>query len=163
MTTPTPPTTHTSTSSYVVTNADLGSTLRLKVTAQNGVAPAPAAVFSAITQPVQAPPVQVTGQAPAVTGTLTRGQTLTASSGQWTGFWTAGQPPVAFTHQWQRCAVGGTGCVNVNGDAPVAVPPTGAATCTSAAPCGGTTTYLLSDADMGSVIRVIVQGDERRR
>ncbi len=102
---------------------------------------------------MQAAPAQVSGQAPAITGTLARGQTVTASSGQWTGFATTGAP-VALTHQWQRCAADGTGCAAIGG--PVAVPASAAATCTTAAPCGGTTTYLLTDADMGSTLRVVV-------
>jgi hypothetical protein len=39
---------------------------------------------------------------PTATGTPTAGQTLTASTGNWTNI------PTAFAYQWQRCDTGGS-------------------------------------------------------
>jgi glucose/arabinose dehydrogenase len=56
-----------------------------------------------------------TGQAPAntapptVTGTPAVGQTLTASTGTWTG-----TPPITYSYQWQRCTTAGV-CTDVAG------------------------------------------------
>ncbi len=74
---------HTSSSTYVITDADLGSRMKLLVTAQIGsgaiVSPSPNNVLTA--GPVRGAPLNVSGQSPAVSGTLVRGQTLTAASG----------------------------------------------------------------------------------
>jgi uncharacterized repeat protein (TIGR01451 family) len=149
---------HTSSSQYVITDADLGSRIKLKVTAQIGsgtvVAPSPDNVLTPAARGV---PVNVAGQPPALTGTLVRGQTLTASSGLWTGFWATGQPPLAFTHLWQRCDLAGSNCVDIAPPVVAPLAPGGAASCTSGVPCGGSTIYQLSDADMGSTIRVLVR------
>ncbi len=59
------------------------------------------------------------------------GQTLTASEGKWSG-----AEPMSFTYQWQRCSLQGA-CVNV-----------GQSTSSS--------TYVVSQADVGSTLRVIV-------
>jgi hypothetical protein len=71
--------------------------------------------------------------APTVTGTLHAGETLTAQPGTWTG-----DPPIAFTYNWQRCDDKGT-----------------PATCTDAN--GGTAqTYVLGTADVGHTFYVKV-------
>ncbi len=49
--------------------------------------------------------------APAVSGTPQVGQTLTLSTGAWTG------SPTAFTYAWRRCSVSGTQCVAIVGAA----------------------------------------------
>src|SRR5262249_6185601 len=46
---------------------------------------------------------------PAVTGTMAMNQTLTSSTGMWSG------SPNGFSYQWQRCSSSGTGCVNIPG------------------------------------------------
>ena len=152
---------HQSSSTYVITDADLGFRIRLLVTAQVGSGPLVSPVpNNVLTAPARGAPVNVAGQLPSITGTPVRGQTLSAASGLWTGFWAAGQQPLVLTHQWQRCPADGNvaGCVNL-GAGPVSAPlaPAGAATCTSAAPCSGTSTYALTDADMGARVRVLVR------
>jgi hypothetical protein len=72
---------------------------------------------------------------PLVTGVLSPGATLTATSGTWSG------DQVAFTYQWERCAGGTTGCAPIPG---------------AAAP-----TYTLTDGDLSSTLRVTVSGRNR--
>jgi hypothetical protein len=46
---------------------------------------------------------------PAITGTATQGQTLTADRGRWSG------GPEAFTYQWKRCDALGANCADIAG------------------------------------------------
>ena len=169
----TPPFTHTGTSPYPVTDADLGSSFRLKATVANGLAPA-AVLFSPVSQPARGAPVNLAGSPPALgdgnDGQPKRGETLTATSGLWTGFWSAGAPPLAITHKWQRCPADGNpaGCVDVA--APIATPLSSAGatpvvTCTgpggngpppNTGSCNSASVFLLTDADLGSRLRVVV-------
>ena len=140
-------------------DADLGSTLKLIVFASNNAAPDAAPRESPLTQPARGGPLNLAGAPnglPALTGTAARGQTMTATSGLWSGF-PGTQPPLTITHQWQRCPLDGNlaNCVPVNANPPIAVllTPAGAQTCSSLAPCGGSSQYVLSDADLGFRLR----------
>jgi hypothetical protein len=88
--------------SYKPTKNDVGDTLRISVTASNSDGSANA---------VSAPSAVVTDGSPAntspptVAGTIKQGQTVTATSGTWSG---AG--PISFTYQWQRCDTSGNHC-----------------------------------------------------
>jgi hypothetical protein len=70
---------------------------------------------------------------PTITGTPAVGQTLTASSGTW-----AGDQPIVFTYQWQRCNSAGANCVAIPNE-------TGS-------------TYTVVAADVGNTLRVAVTG-----
>ena len=70
--------------------------------------------------------------APAISGQARIGQTLTASQGTWSG------NPTSFHYQWLRCDAGGSNCTPVGTDA---------------------ATYALTDADVGSTIRVDVSAE----
>jgi hypothetical protein len=114
-------------STHLVASGELGKTLRVVVTATNGVGSATAtsnqtaAVVGSSTAPVNT-------ALPTITGTPQSGQTLNATPGTWTG-----SQPITFTYKWQRCAAG---------------------TCSTV---GGTTaSYTLVDADVGSTIQVAV-------
>jgi len=48
--------------------------------------------------------------APAVSGTATQGQTLSSSTGIWSG-----DTPMSFTYQWQRCDASGGNCSAISG------------------------------------------------
>jgi hypothetical protein len=81
-------------STYGLTPDDVGHSVRLTVTGSN-----PAGSESASSDPsavFAAPPVSTV--APAVTGTLRDGSTLTADTGTWTG-----TPAIVHTYRWQRC------------------------------------------------------------
>ncbi len=79
------------------------------------------------------PPAQppVNAALPSISGTAQDGQTLTAQTGVWTGL-----SPITYTYQWRRCSSAGASCTSVVGQ-------TG-------------TTYLLSVADVGFTLRVVV-------
>ena len=113
---------------YVVTDADVGSSLRVSVTARNAVGAATEA--SAPTAAVQATGAPTNTALPTITGTALAGQTLTATTGNWNG------SPTGFAFQWQRCSAAGASCLDLPGAT------------------GGT--YVAGAGDAGSTIRVVV-------
>jgi len=123
---------------YVVRRGDAGRELRVLVTASNAVLTGNA--LSDATQLVgPVPPAPVAPQnaaAPSLAGTARLGETLTATSGSWTG-----TPPIRFVYRWLRCGASGgspngSGCATI----PRAV---GAA-------------YRLTRSDVGTRLRVRV-------
>jgi hypothetical protein len=82
-----------------------------------------AVVVAATTAPANTSP-------PVISGTAQDGQTLTASTGSWTG-----TAPITYAYQWRQCDAGGAACGNVGTNA---------------------STYALTSADVGRTIRVIV-------
>jgi hypothetical protein len=68
---------------------------------------------------------------PTISGTAQAGQTLTASSGSWSG-----SQPIAYGYQWQRCDTAGANCS-----------PIGGATATS---------YTATSSDVGATLAVTV-------
>jgi hypothetical protein len=113
---------------YLVTSADVGMTIRVKVTATN--ASGSSSATSAATGVVSAA-APVNSAAPAITGTAKDGQTLTSSTGTWTG-----TTPLTYARQWRRCDSAGANCADIAGA-------TG-------------TTYALTGLDVGSTVRVVV-------
>jgi hypothetical protein len=115
-------------STYTATGGDVGSALRVVVTATNRAGSAPAA--SSRTGSVDAAPPTNTA-VPAVSGTARDGATLTASTGTWTG-----TAPIDYTYGWQRCDGAGANCADIDG--------------------ATASTYDLVPADVGSRVRVVV-------
>jgi hypothetical protein len=110
---------------------DLNKTLRLVVTATN--ADGTATATSAPTVAITLPPAPVLATAPAVTGSLGSGQTLTVSNGTWTN------GVSSFAYQWTRCDRDGV------------------SHCAPATGAGATTnSYVVSPADEGSTLEARV-------
>ena len=90
---------------YQPTADDVGDTIKLEVTAENGVGPAQAA-----SQPTPTvagnPPTPVEAQPPSIEGEAREGQTLKANPGGWSG-----TPPFTYTYEWQQCEALGEGCI----------------------------------------------------
>jgi hypothetical protein len=115
---------------YALVAADVGKTIRVAVTATN-----PGGSTTATSDPTAvvaaAPPVNTSP--PSISGTAQQGQTLSASTGSWSG-----TAPVTYAYQWRRCDTGGAGCADIAG--------------------ATATTYTLVAADLGTTIRVAVTG-----
>lgn len=91
--------------SYVLRPDDVGSRLRVTVTAKNekgsaSAESAPTGVVSA------AAPVSV--GIPSISGVPEVGQTLTGRQGTWTG-----TPAIEYAWQWRRCDASGAGCADI--------------------------------------------------
>jgi hypothetical protein len=114
--------------SYTLGAGDVGSTMRVRVTATNAAGTSSA--DSAPTALVSAAPPSNT-EAPSISGTAVVGQTLTASSGSWTG-----TAPISYASQWLRCDSSGANCGSIVG-----------ATAQS---------YTLGSSDAGATVRVKV-------
>ena len=70
---------------------------------------------------------------PTISGTATKGRTLTAGSGSWSG-----SAPITFAYRWQRCNNSGAACSAISG--------------------ATSTTHVLVSADVGRRLRVEVTG-----
>jgi hypothetical protein len=128
-------TTVATTTKYNVQALDAGSTLVLGVTVKNALGSTVAS--SAVSAPVggSAPPPPVVSppastSLPVITGAVQDGQTLSASSGTWSG------RPTSFGYQWQHCDATGSSCGDVAG-----------ATSSS---------YALGTTDVGTTLRAVV-------
>jgi PASTA domain len=93
---------------YLLTAADVGQHVYVRVTATNGGGSA--TEYSDTTQLVRAAGPR-NGAPPVVSGTAIVGEALIASDGTWTG-----PQPIRFAYQWQACDAAGSGCVNLQGD-----------------------------------------------
>jgi serine protease AprX len=115
--------------SYTLAPADAHASVRAVVTATNTAGSASATSEPSAAVAPARPPVET--MAPALSGSTEDAQTLSASSGSWTG-----TEPFAHAYRWQRCDGTGGACADISGA-------TG-------------TTYSLKPADVGSTIRVVV-------
>jgi hypothetical protein len=116
---------------YTLVTADVGSTMRVRVTATNadGSSSAQSAHTSSISAAVASGVPKETGL-PLISGTPKVGQSLTSTHGNWSG------NPTSFSYQWQRCEADIVACSDVIG-----------------ATLG---TYLLKTTDLGYRLRVRV-------
>ncbi len=115
---------------YDIRPEDVGSKLKLNVTATNtagyGVASSNTTAIVGGYPPVSADP-------PTIAGVAQEGSTLTAGTGTWTG-----TPPITFAYQWRRCDSGGVSCLDIVG--------------------AMYSTYSPTVLDLGSTLRVAVTG-----
>jgi hypothetical protein len=93
---------------YEVAQDDVGSTLRVRVTAVNADGSTNARSEQTEVVGSNAAPLSNTAR-PTITGEARVGQELTAGEGTWTG------NPTSFTYQWQRCDVESLICADVTG------------------------------------------------
>ena len=115
-------------SSYALTPSDVGSTVRVVVTAENAGGSTPA--NSPTTAEVVAKPPVESGL-PKITGTTEEGKTLTGSAGKWEG------SPMSFVYQWEDCNSVGADCAAIE-DATA-------------------DTHLLASGDVGHTLRLVVK------
>jgi alpha-tubulin suppressor-like RCC1 family protein len=115
-------------STYVLGHGDVGTTLRVTVTASNTAGSASAGSAASAVVSARAPSNTA---APAITGTAQDGQTLTAGTGTWTG-----TPTISYSYQWQRCNTSGAECASIAGA-------TGE-------------TYTLGNSDVGATVLAVV-------
>jgi hypothetical protein len=118
-------------SSYTSVSGDVGSRLRVSVTASNKGGSSVATSNPTATvapAPVATPPANTA--LPTIGGSAVAGQTLTASTGSWSG------APTSYAYQWRRCDSAGASCANVTG-----------ATAAS---------YAVASGDVGFTLRVAV-------
>ncbi|MBI5544892.1 MAG: hypothetical protein HY901_13460 [Deltaproteobacteria bacterium] len=87
--------------------AEIGSTLRVTVTARN-VVDAASATSEPTAEITGSPPVN--RALPTITGAAVDGQVLTCDTGTWEG-----APTISFSYQWQRCDSLGAGCADLAG------------------------------------------------
>ena len=128
------------TAAYTLTDADVGHTLRVAVTATSsaGATTATSAATEAVvaaSPPAEPAPPEVT-ELPVISGAAVVGQTLVASAGGWSG-----DGPYTFTYQWLRCDAFGAVCAALAGAEGV--------------------TYVVSPDQAGSRLRVRVTATSR--
>ncbi len=122
-------------STYKVTASDLESAVRVLVSASNtdgtGEATSETTAPVASAPPPPPPPAPTNTKPPAISGPTVEDETLTASTGTWSG------SPTSYTYQWQTCNTSGTSCTNI----------------TSAT----ASTRVLTSSNVGHTLRVIVK------
>jgi hypothetical protein len=98
------------TTSYVVSTADVDRRLRVRVTAANadGSATVASNATAVVRSSASGRPANV--QPPTVSGSPSQGQTLRVQPGTWNG-----QQPITFTFNWLRCDTGGNNCIQQPG------------------------------------------------
>ena len=122
------------TSKYTVQPGDSGYSFKLSITVKNNLGSTNAE--SAVSQPVGGSGGGGTVASPAntspptISGTAQDGQTLSASTGTWSG------NPTSYTYQWQHCDSSGANCTAVIG--------------------ANNSSYKLNSADVGSTMAVAV-------
>jgi hypothetical protein len=115
---------------YILTSDEAGHRLRVIVTATNsaGASRADTAASAVVKMPATNTPVNTAR--PSISGSPIEGQSLTATTGTWTG------TSPTFAYQWQRCDTAGANCANILG--------------------ATSSTYSPTGLDVGNTLRVIV-------
>jgi dipeptidyl aminopeptidase/acylaminoacyl peptidase len=118
-------------SSYVPVTGDVGSTLRVLVTATNGLG---SATKESSPTPIVATTKPANTTLPAISSNTGFDGSVTSYSAT-TGIWT-GSPTITFRYQWRRCDSAGANCIDIA--------------------AGTTSTYFPASTDIGSRLRVAV-------
>ena len=121
---------------YTLTRADIGRTIRFEITAKNAggttaAVSAATAVVATAPRTKAAPPVNTSP--PTISGTPQEGKTLTGNAGIWIN------TPTDFNYTWRRCNTNGDNCDGIGG---------------AHAP-----TYTLAGADVGHTLRFRVKAN----
>ena len=95
-------------STYTVQAGDVSSTLEVTVTAMTSAGSTQASSATGVVLGSASAPVNTV--APSISGSAVVGQTLTASSGSWSG-----SPAPSFSYQWEQCDQSGQSCTAVGG------------------------------------------------
>ena len=96
-------------SRYKLGSGNVGGAMRVVVTASNGGGSTPAASEATGTVVAALPAAPTDTVAPVVSGAAEEGQTLTTSTGTWTG------SPTSFGYQWEDCNSSGEACASISG------------------------------------------------
>ena len=118
-------------STYSLTHADVGTTLRFRVTATNEHGATSATSVPTAVIVAAAPNRPVNTAPPTISGTPRQGSTLSGGRGEW------GNGPTRFDYAWLRCDRAGGSCAAIAG---------------ATAPA-----YTLGSADVGNTLRLRVQ------
>jgi PASTA domain/F5/8 type C domain len=113
---------------YTLTPADVGSTVRVVVTATNSTGPTAAA---SLATPMITPLAPINLALPTIAGIARHRQQLSATTGTWRG-----SAPTSYAYQWQKCDKAATNCADI--------------------PDATDAGYLVRLADGGSTLRVAV-------
>ncbi len=122
------------TNSYTLRSADVGRTIRVRVTATNADGSTNAA--SPATDVVASPSAPKNTSSPTISGTPQEGKTLVGNRGSWTGNVTD------YNDFWVRCDKNGDNCSNISG-------------------ANNKNGYLLKSVDVGNTIRFKVQATNK--
>jgi hypothetical protein len=95
---------------YVLTSGDVGSRMRLRVTAANSTGQQTVASNATGTVAASTTSAPKNTKEPSVAGTPKQGQTLTANIGGWSG-----TAPIGYAYQWLRCDGNGNNCAVLGG------------------------------------------------
>ena len=114
-------------STYTLGRGDVGDTIDVTETPQYDSSPPVTAMTAATAGTIQPLPTPSNTVAPTISGTPRQGQTLTSSTGSWSG------SPSSYTYDWLRCR---PSCASVQD--------------------GAASTYSLTGADAGAMIEVVV-------
>jgi hypothetical protein len=104
---------------FTLTEADVGSRLRVVLSATNAVGTA--STTSPASQLVGAAGPPATTASPAITGRASEGQLLFAENGKWSG-----SLPLTYYYQWERCNTAGEACADIEGATKLSYIPTSA-------------------------------------
>ena len=94
-------------STYTVQSADGGYAIKLAFSVGNPLGTVPASVLTPVVGATTTAPANTSP--PTVSGTAQVGQTLTATTGSWSG------SPASYAYRWLRCSSSGAGCTAISG------------------------------------------------